>query len=88
MLHLSAETCSRRPGSSHLGGGPGHAGPVHVLLLGLQDQQLLLLADLFGQDADLLHLFIVALVVRVILPGSLLQLLLFLQLLQFLRERS
>lgn len=68
----------------HLGGGPGHAGPVHVLLFGLQDQEMLLVADLFGQNADLLHLFVFALVIRVVLPGSLLQLLLLLQLLQFL----
>lgn len=49
--------------SSHLGGGPGHAWPVHVFLSGLHYKQLLLLTDLFGQNADLLHLFVLAVIV-------------------------
>lgn len=76
-----------RTGCSHLGGGPGHAGSVHVLFFWLHDHQLLLLPDLFGQNADFLHLFILALLIWVVLPSSLLQLLLLLQVLQFLWKR-
>jgi len=72
----------------HLGGGPGHAGPVDVLVLGHHDHELLLIADLLGQNADLLHLLVLALVVGVVLAGLLLQLLLLLQQLQFLRDRK
>lgn len=75
-------------GATHHFGGPGHAGAGDVLLFGLQHPQLLLLADLFSQAADLLHLLIVALLVRVVLPSALLQLLLLFQLLQFLSRGS
>lgn len=50
-------------GTTHHFGGPWHAGAADVLLFGLQHPQLLLLADLFGQAADLLHLFVVALLI-------------------------
>lgn len=74
--------------SPHLGSGPGHAWPVHVLLSGLQHEELLLLPDLFGQNADLLHLFVLAVIVRVILSSSFLQFFLFLQIFQFLQKES
>lgn len=74
--------------SSHLGGGPGHAWPVHVLLPGLHHEELLLLADLFGQNADLLHLFVLAVFIRVVLPSPFLQLLLLLQIFQFLQKTA
>ena len=77
---------SVRSGCGHLGNGAGHARPVDVLLLGRQHLQLLLLLDLFGQHADLLHLLVLALLVRVILARLLPQLLLLLQVLQFLWE--
>lgn len=74
--------------SSHLGGGPGHAWPVHVLLSGLHHEELLLLADLFGQNADLLHLVVLAVFIGVVLPRALLQLLLLLQIFQFLPKMA
>lgn len=74
--------------ASHLGSRPGHAWPVYVLLSGLQHEKLLLLTDLFGQNADLLHLFVLAVIIRVILSGSFLQLLLFLQIFQFLPKTA
>lgn len=59
---------------------------MDVLLSGLHHQELLLLTDLLGQNADLLHLFVLAVIIRVVLPSSLLQLLLFLQIFQFLKR--
>lgn len=72
----------------HLLGGPGHARPADILLSGHGHQLLLLAADLFGQAADLLHLLVFALLVRVVLARLLLQLLLPLQRLQFLRQEK
>lgn len=59
---------------------------MHVLLSGLHHEELLLLADLLGQNTDLLHLLVLAVIVRVVLPGAFLQLLLFLQIFQFLQD--
>lgn len=77
-----------RLSSPYLLGSPGHARPGDVLLSGLGHQLLLLAADLFGQAADLLHLLVLALLVRVVLARSLLQVLLPLQLVQFLCQEK
>lgn len=63
---------------------PGHPGPMHILLYGLHELQLLLLLNLPGQLPDLLHLIVLALLIGVILPCLDLQLLLLLQLHQVL----
>lgn len=72
--------------ASHLAGGPRHARSVHVLFLRRHYLELLLLPNLLGQNSDLLHLLVLALIIRVVLAGSLFQVLLLLQFLKFLSE--